>query len=192
MELTRRKFICLTGSVVAGHAFGGLAGFDLLPVEAYAEQVTFRKGRETKTICPYCSVGCGAIVHSRLDGDQRTSNIEGDPDNVINRGALCSKGASLYQLVENEDRLTKPKYRAPYSTEWKTVSWDWALERIAKRVKESRDAAFIHQNERGRTVNRVENIASMGSATMNNEECWLYQALLRALGLVYIEHQARL
>ena len=192
MELTRRKFICLTGSLVAGHAFGGLGGFDLLPVEAHAEQMQFAKGRESKTICPYCSVGCGAIVHSYESGDRRTSHVEGDPDNVINRGALCSKGSSLYQLVENEKRLTRPKYRAPFSDKWQTVSWDWALDKIARRVQESRDASFTYLNERGRTVNRAENIASMGSATMNNEECWLYQALLRSLGLVYIEHQARL
>jgi formate dehydrogenase major subunit len=191
MELTRRRFICLTGSVFAGLTVGGL-GFDLLPIKAYAQQLTFKNARETKTICPYCSVGCGAIVHSRLDGDRRTINIEGDPDNVINRGALCSKGAALYQFVENENRLTQPKYRAPFSTKWKTVSWEWALDRIAKRMQTTRDNGFIHKNERGHTVNRTPNIASMGSAAMNNEECWLYQALLRALGLVYIEHQARL
>lgn len=191
MELTRRRFICLTGSVFAGLTVVGL-GVDLLSAKARAQQLTFKRARETKTICPYCSVGCGAIVHSHLDGDQRTINIEGDPDNVINRGALCSKGAALYQFVENENRLTQPKYRAPFSTEWKTVSWDWALERIAKRLQATRDEGFIHKNERGQTVNRAPNIASMGSAAMNNEECWLYQALLRALGLVYIEHQARL
>jgi formate dehydrogenase major subunit len=83
-------------------------------------------------------------------------------------------------------------YRAPYSTEWKPVSWDWALDKIAQRIQQTRDAGFTFRNDRGNTVNRVTNMASMGSAAMNNEECWLYQALLRALGLVYIEHQARL
>ena len=191
MELTRRRFIQLTGSACVGMAFGGL-GFDLRPIEAHAREFKLEHARESKTICPYCSVGCGAIVHTRLTGDKRTLNIEGDPENVINRGALCSKGASLYQFVENENRLTQPMYRAPYSKEWKTVSWEWALDKIAQRIKQTRDAGFIPKNDDGDVVNRVTNMASMGSAAMDNEECWLLQTLLRALGLVYIEHQARL
>ena len=118
--------------------------------------------------------------------------LEGDPDNVINRANLCSKGAGMFQYVENENRLTRPKYRAPYSKEWKTVSWDWALDQIADRIKKTRDAGFIHKNDGGDIVNRAPNMASMGSAALDNEECWLYQSLLRAMGLVYIEHQARL
>ena len=98
----------------------------------------------------------------------------------------------MYQFVENKDRLTQPMYRAPYSKEWKTVSWEWALDQIAQRIKKTRDAGFIPKNDAGDVVNRVTNMASMGSAAMDNEECWLYQTLLRALGLVYIEHQARL
>ena len=191
MELTRRRFLQLSGTVFAGITVGGIC-FDLGPIAAHARQLNFKSARETKTICPYCSVGCGAIVHTRLDGDRRTIHIEGDPDHVINRGSLCSKGAALYQFVENENRLTGPMYRAPYSTEWKPVSWDWALDKIAQRIKQTRDAGFTYRNVRGNTVNRAANMASMGSAAMNNEECWLYQTLLRALGLVYIEHQARL
>ncbi len=191
MGLTRRRFLQLTGSAFAGLTVGGI-GFDFRPISAHAQQLSFKSARETKTICPYCSVGCGAIVHTKLDGDQRTLNIEGDPNSVINRGALCPKGAALFQLVENENRLTRPLYRAPYSTQWETVSWEWAIDKIADRIKQTRDAGFMHRNERDKTVNRVTNMASMGSAVMNNEECWLYQALLRALGLVYIEHQARL
>ena len=191
MDLTRRRFLQLTGSACVGVAFGGW-GFDLSPVKAYAQDYKLENARESKTICPYCSVGCGAIVHTRLDGDRRTSNIEGDPDHVINRGSLCSKGAGLYQFVENDNRLTQPMYRAPYSTEWKTVSWEWALDQIADRIKKTRDAGFIHKNDQGDIVNRVTNMASMGSAALDNEQCWLYQTLLRAMGLVYIEHQARL
>lgn len=191
MELTRRRFLQLSGTLFAGKTVGGI-GFDLGPIAAHARQLDSKSSRETKTICPFCSVGCGAIVHSRLDGDGRTIKIEGDPDHVINRGSLCSKGAALYQFVENENRLTQPMYRAPYSTGWKPVSWDWALDKIAHRIKQTRDAGFTYRNDRGNTVNRAANMASMGSAAMNNEECWLYQALLRALGLVYIEHQARL
>lgn len=191
MELTRRKFLQLTGSACVGVTFGGL-GFDLSSIKAHAQEFKLVNVRESKTICPYCSVGCGAIVHTRLDGDKRTLNIEGDPDHVINRGTLCSKGAAMYQFVENKDRLTQPRYRAPYSKEWKTVSWEWALDQIAQRIKQTRDAGFIPKNDAGDIVNRVTNMASMGSAAMDNEECWLYQTLLRALGLVYIEHQARL
>jgi len=191
MELTRRRFLQLTGSACVGVTFGGL-GFDLSSIKAHAQEFKLVNVRESKTICPYCSVGCGAIVHTRLDGDKRTLNIEGDPDHVINRGTLCSKGAAMYQFVENKDRLTQPRYRAPYSKEWKTVSWEWALDQIAQRIKQTRDAGFIPKNDAGEIVNRVTNMASMGSAAMDNEECWLYQTLLRALGLVYIEHQARL
>jgi formate dehydrogenase major subunit len=191
MKLTRRDFIQLTGSASVGLAVGGL-GFDLRPIEANAQSLKLANARESKTICPYCSVGCGAIVRTRLDGDRRTINIEGDPEHVINRGSLCAKGSAMYQFVENENRLTRPMYRAPYSKQWKTVSWDWALDQIAQRIKQTRDAGFIHKNDQGDIVNRVTNMASMGSAAMDNEECWLYQTLLRALGLVYIEHQARL
>jgi formate dehydrogenase major subunit len=148
--------------------------------------------KETTTICCYCAVGCGAIVHTSKRGDGRVMNIEGDPDHVINQGALCSKGASLKQLAENENRMIEPMYRAPYSDKWQTVSWDWALTEMAKRVKATRDASFTEKNEKGQTVNRTTAIASVGSAAMDNEECWIYQALMRSLGLVYIEHQARI
>jgi formate dehydrogenase major subunit len=137
-------------------------------------------------------VGCGAIVHTSKKGDGRVINIEGDPDHVINRGSLCSKGAALSQLVENDQRVTEPMYRAPYSKEWKKVSWDWALTEIAKRVKATRDATFEATNAKGQVVNRTGGIASVGSAALDNEECWIYQALMRAVGLTYIEHQARI
>ena len=135
-------------------------------------------------------MGCGIIVHSR---SAKVINAEGDPDHPINQGSLCSKGSALYQLTgNNENRLTKPLYRAPYSTKWKEVSWDFALDRIAKNIKKSRDASFRVKNSKGQIVNRTEGIASVGSAAMDNEECYIYQKFLRALGLVYIEHQARI
>ena len=191
MDVNRRQYIQITGAGAAGLAAGGL-GFDLTPVRAHAGMLKTRYARETTTICCYCAVGCGAIVHTSRRGDGRVLNIEGDPDHVINRGALCSKGASLKQLVENDNRLTEPMYRAPNSDRWQTVSWDWALEKIAHRVKETRDASFTAKNDKGQTVNRTTAIASVGSAAMDNEECWAYQALMRSLGLVYIEHQARI
>lgn len=191
MNVTRREFIQITGVAAAGVAAGGL-GFDLSPVRAHAQMLKTQYARETTTICCYCGVGCGAIVHTSQRGDGRAINIEGDPDHVINRGSLCSKGASLLQLAENENRLTEPMYRAPNSDEWRSVSWDWALTQIANRVKETRDADFTFKNDRGQVVNRTTAIASVGSAALDNEECWIYQALMRSLGLVYIEHQARI
>jgi formate dehydrogenase major subunit len=191
MRVNRREFIQITGATAAGLAVSGL-GVDLSPVKAHAQMLKTKYAKETLTICCYCAVGCGAIVHTSKKGDGRVINIEGDPDHVINRGALCSKGAALSQLTENENRLTEPMYRAPYAKEWKQVSWDWAIKKIAKRVKATRDANFEHKNMKGQVVNRTTAIASVGSAAMDNEECWIYQALMRALGLVYIEHQARI
>ena len=191
MKVTRRKFIQISGAAAAGLATSGL-GFDLSPVRAHAQMLKTKYAKETTTICPYCAVGCGAIVHTSKKGDGRVINIEGDPEHVINRGTLCSKGAGLSGLIENENRLLEPMYRAPYANEWKQVSWDWALSEIAERVKKTRDADFTNKNAKGQIVNRTTAIASVGSAAMDNEECWIYQTLMRALGLVYIEHQARI
>jgi len=191
MKVNRREFIQITGATAAGLAVSGL-GFDLRPVKAHAQMLKTRYAKETTTICCYCAVGCGAIVHTSKKGDGRVINIEGDPDHVINRGSLCSKGAALAQLVENSERITDPMYRAPYSKKWQKVSWDWALAEIAKRVKATREASFEAKNAKGQVVNRTGGIASVGSAALDNEECWIYQALIRAMGVTYIEHQARI
>jgi formate dehydrogenase major subunit len=191
MKLNRRDFIKISGATATGVAVSGL-GFDLKPVKSHAQMLKTKYAKETTTICCYCAVGCGAIVHTSKRGDGRVISIEGDPDHVINRGSLCSKGASIKQLTENEKRLTQPMYRAPYSSNWQKVSWDWALDKIAKRVKKTRDATFTSKNSKGQVVNRTTGIASIGSAALDNEECWIYQALMRSLGLVYIEHQARI
>jgi formate dehydrogenase major subunit len=119
-------------------------------------------------------------------------NAEGDPDHPISEGALCAKGASSYQIAVNENRLKKVRYRAPFSNAWKEVSWEWALDKIAANIKKSRDTSFAERNADGRPVNRTNGIASVGSAALDNEECWLYQKFLRSLGLIYIEHQARI
>ncbi len=191
MKLNRRDFIKITGATAAGIAVSGL-GFDLKPVKAHAGMLKTRYAKETTSICCYCAVGCGLIVHTSNRGDGRVINIEGDPDHVINQGALCSKGSSIKQLTENANRLTEPMYRAPNSDQWQKVSWDWALSQITDRIKKTRDAGFETTNAKGQTVNRTTRIASVGSAAMDNEECWIYQALMRSLGLVYIEHQARI
>jgi formate dehydrogenase major subunit len=151
---------------------------------------------ETPTICPFCAVGCGLIVAADAAGKQ-VINIEGDPDHPVNQGSLCSKGMALAQVntVEgevNRGRLTKVKYRAPGGTSWEEKDWDWAFTEIAKRIKSTRDQHLIEKDSEGRTVNRLEAIASLGGAALDNEECSLIVKAMRALGLVYIEHQARI
>lgn len=189
MKVNRRGFLKLSGGAVGATVLG--AGLQPAEAEAgpLAEPLAIQYAKETTTICPYCAVGCGIIVHTR---GGEVINTEGDPDHPINRGTLCPKGASVYQLHHNPARITEPLYRGKGEKEWKKVSWDWTLEQIARRVKETRDASFIETNAKGETVNRTDAIASVGSAALDNEECYLYQKFLRGLGLVYIEHQARI
>lgn len=196
MKCDRRQFLkfatAATVGAAATTAFGGM-GFNLGPSEALAEKMALKtsEAKETTSVCCYCSVGCGLIVHT----DKKTNrciNAEGDPDHPINQGALCAKGASSWQLTENERRPLKPMYRAPNSTKWEEKSWEWMYKEIAKRVKTTRDKSFALKNEKGLVVNRCDGIASVGSAAIDNEECWVYQAFLRSLGLFYIEHQARI
>jgi formate dehydrogenase major subunit len=189
MNVTRRDFMKISGVTVAGAALSQL-GFDLAPVHAYATELRLKGAKETPTICCYCSVGCGILVATDKTG--KVINSEGDPDHPISEGSLCAKGAASYQIAVNDNRLKKVRYRAPNSDKWKEVSWDWALDEIAKRIKKSRDASFTEKNAQGQVVNRCNGIASVGSAALDNEECWLYSKLLRSLGLVYIEHQARI
>jgi len=189
MGITRRDFLKISGATATGAVIGGL-GFDLSPIEAYAQELRIKGAKETTSICCFCSVGCGIIVHT--DSKGKVINAEGDPDHPISEGALCAKGASSYQIAVNENRLKKVRYRAPYSSAWKEVSWEWALGKMAANIKKSRDESFAASNADGKTVNRTKGIASVGSAALDNEECWLYQKFLRALGLVYIEHQARI
>ena len=201
MGVSRRDFLKISGSTVL---------ITSLSVEAKAEQAQAQNLRiknttQTNTICPFCSVGCGIIVHT---SNGSVVNTEGDPEHPINEGTLCSKGASLYQIVNNPMRLTKPRYRAPGTAEWKEVEWDWALDEIAKRIKQTRDKSFKLTSkskvkekapdgkeievEKEFVVNRTDGIAHVGSAALNNEECYMLQKLLRSWGLVYIEHQARI
>lgn len=185
MDLSRRGFLKLSGGTVAA----SILGVGVEPTQAHAQPLAIQYARETTTICPYCAVGCGIIVHTR---GGEVINTEGDPDHPINRGTLCSKGAALYQLRHNENRVTAPMYRGKGETQWKTVSWDWALDQIARKIKDTRDATFMRSNANGQVVNRTDAIASCGSAALDNEECYLFQKLLRSWGLVYIEHQARI
>jgi len=190
MRLSRREFLKLTGA-----AAGGL----MLPRGVSAASLAARfplhkPVGETPTICCFCGVGCGAIVAAQ---GNRVVNLEGDPDHPINQGALCSKGMALAQLntvdgTVNPNRLQKVKYRAPGSSSWEEVDWHWAIETIARRIKDTRDKHFIETDGESRTVNRLEAIASLGGAALDNEECSLIIKAMRSLGLVYIEHQARI
>lgn len=186
MNVSRRGFLKASFTTTTGLVLGSYSW-----PKVYAKQREFKikYATESTTICPYCAVGCGIIVASR---DGKITNTEGDPDHPINRGSLCSKGSALYQLVNNERRITQVMYRAPYSDKWEYRSWDWTIDAIAKKIKETRDTSFMEKNGKGQVVNRTTQIASVGSAALDNEECWLYQKFLRSLGLVYIEHQARI
>jgi formate dehydrogenase major subunit len=194
MNVTRREFLVISGAVGAGLALSSL-GVDIGPVKAYAAELKMEKmksAKQTTSICPYCAVGCGLLCSTDTKA-KKIINIEGDPDHPTNEGSLCAKGAAVFQTTaDNPNRLKKVLYRAPNSDKWQEKSWDWALTEIAKRVKATRDAYFVEKNDKGQVVNRLEAIAHVGSAALDNEERWPLQAMMRALGLVYIEHQARI
>jgi len=201
MGVSRRDFLKLSGSSL----LLGTLSADPASAETKERELRIKGAKETRTICPFCSVGCGIIVHTK---DGKVINTEGDPEHPISEGTLCSKGASLYQIVNNPTRLTKPKYRAAGATEWKEVEWDWTLDEIAKRVKDTRDRTFKITSkskvkekaadgtekdvEKNFVVNRTDAIAHIGSAALDNEECYMLQKMMRSWGLVYIEHQARI
>jgi formate dehydrogenase major subunit len=194
MHTNRRNFLKLSATAAVATAFGGLG----LGCTASNTQMQDRVAalapnwsKQTTTVCCYCAVGCGLIVNTSLK-DMRAVNVEGDPDHPVNQGALCAKGASIWSLGDNPRRPDSVLYRAPYSTKFEKISLHKAMEMIAERVKETRDKTFTKVNARGEVVNRCDGIASLGSAALDNEECWAYQTMLRSLGLVYIEHQARI
>ena len=188
MELTRRDFLKLSGAGAAGAAFLGILDWDSL-LEAAPIDIPLRKkiGEKT-TICCYCAVGCGAIVASE---NGKVINIEGDPDHPINQGALCPKGSAMYQIANNEHRLNKVLYRAPGAYDWEEKPWDWAIDRIAQNIKNTRDANWT-ERQGSKLVNRTDAIAQLGGAALDNEECYLISKMARALGIVYLEHCARI
>ncbi len=186
MEFSRRRFLQMMGITSAATLMSGLDF--LIPEEAEAIAIRLTNATAIPTICAFCSVGCGLLVHTSAG---KIINIEGDPDHPINRGSLCSKGAATYQISDNARRITTPLYRAPGTNAWVTQTWAWTLAEIAKRVKNTRDTSFI-ETENGITVNRTEAIASLGGAALDNEEAYLLTKFMRGLGVVNLEHQARL
>jgi formate dehydrogenase major subunit len=212
-SLGRRTFLKMSG----GFALGGIAGLgmDMPHLEAATSTLKIAGTRAVPSVCPYCAVGCGQLVHVK---GGRIINIEGNPDSPINRGTLCPKGAATFQLVMNPLRLTKVKYRRSGGTEWEEKSLEWAMETIAERVKNTRDSTFVGAIEPsgplrstdevdssgnaarskpssplvGKVVNHTLAIASLGGATMDNEWNYVQAKLMRALGVVFIENQARI
>ena len=178
----------VTGVAATGLALSRL-GFDLRAAYAYSAELKIKGAKETITICTFCSVCCHIIAHVR---DGKVINTEGDPGYPVSEGALCAKGASALAMVNSEQRLMKPLYRTPFSEKWEEKSWDWTLDRIARRVKETRDADFVLKNEKGQEVNRLESVLHLGSSQMDNEECSVVIQALRALGVVHVDHQARI
>jgi formate dehydrogenase major subunit len=194
MDLSRRDFLKVSGAGLSGVLIFQGIGSEKALAASPKSFTLMRQIGETTTICPYDASGCGFIVAA--EGDT-VLNIEGDPDHPINRGGACSKGASLAQLHTvdgeiNPRRLTKVMYRAPGGSNWETKSWDWAIDRIANRIKETRDSNWTAKDDQGYVVNRTDGIASVGGAALDNEECYLLVKLLRSLGMVYVEHQARI
>jgi formate dehydrogenase major subunit len=189
MELTRRDFLKASGTALIGAGvLSGLTPSSVLAAGVMRKIPLKKSVKETPTICCYCSVGCGAIVTAYEDGRVK---VEGDPDHPINEGSLCPKGQAIAQIHQvdgkvNPYRLTKPLYRAPNTTDFIEKSWEWMITTIAQRVKDTRDKYW------NPTANRVDAIGSFGGGELDNEECYVLSKMDRALGVVYMEHCARL
>jgi len=192
METSRRDFFKVA---TLGGAAATVFGFDLRPAYAQLRELKIARATETRSTCPYCSVSCGVIIYTLGDKAKNVTpqviHVEGDPDHPINRGTLCPKGASLEQDILNERRLLKPQVRRPGATDWQDISWDDALNEIARWVKKSRDETFVERDAQGRTVNRCEGIAWTGGCTDTNEFNYLVVKAMRSLGVCYLENQAR-
>ncbi len=191
MDISRRQFLIGGGLAAAGVVAKAKPGeakdFD-------SPELRIKGLKMTTTVCPFCAVGCSMTVHVK---DGKIVNIEGDDESPINRGSLCSKGEAMFQVANNERRLTKVMYRAPGSDRWEEKSWDWALDRIARLMKETRDRTFRTSETnpgdgKEYRVNRTEGMAMLGGAGLDNEECYLVSKFARSAGIVYLEHQARL
>jgi formate dehydrogenase major subunit len=191
MGLSRRDFLKL-GSATAAGAVAGASPLDLAPVEAAATSLKLSEAKAFPSVCPYCAVGCGQLIYAK---GNTIIDIEGNPDTPHTLGRLCPKGAATIQLSNNPLRPTKALYRAPGADRWEEKPLAWMYEQIARRYYDTREKHFIEteKDKDGKevTVNRLEAIASLGSACIDNEECYLLSKLNRTLGIVYHEHQAR-
>jgi formate dehydrogenase major subunit len=192
-DFTRRDFMKVSAVGAAAVGFSAL-GFDAAVAEAHTvkQELRIKGAKVSHSVCPYCAVGCSLLAYTRKNG-KRTEllQIEGDPDSPVNEGTLCPKGASSMELAVSGRRLKHPLYRAPGAKDWKRVSWEFTLDKLARRIKDSRDNTFVTKDDEGNVVNRTEGIAFAGGAAFSNEEGYLSTKLMRGLGLVYLEQQAR-
>ena len=190
-ELSRRGFLAGSGTAAAT-----TFGFNLEAATAVAKELKIARTTQTHSICPYCAVGCSVVIHTLGDKAQNVKpavvHIEGDPESPINRGTLCSKGASLKEFVNSDTRLTRPLYRAPGASEWQAISWEDAFTKMARRIKDSRDAGFEEKDGQGRVVNRLTNTAMIGGCTDTNEVNYLLGKFRFGMGIIGYENQARL
>lgn len=191
-QLTRRDFFKV-GAAGAGAVGATSLGFDTAHAVEIKQQLRIAGAKEVHSLCPYCAVGCSIVAYTKQDANGQTQllQIEGDPDSPINEGRLCPKGATAMQLAMSSRRVEKPLYRAAGSDRWQEISWDTMLDRLAQRIKESRDATFVTQDAKGNVVNRCEGVAFAGGAAFSSEEGYLAAKLMRGLGVVHLEQQAR-
>jgi formate dehydrogenase major subunit len=191
MDASRRNFLKISSAVTTGTALGGLAGLgaNLAPTLARAQELRIKDAKATPSVCPYCSVGCATLVHT-IEG--KIVNIEGDPRSPHNEGTLCPKGAAIYQLHVNPNRPMKVLHRAPGARDWEEWDLDRAMARVAELVKKTRDETFIESLPNGKRVNMTPAIFSLGGATLDIEWNHVQQKLMRGLGVVAIENQARI
>jgi formate dehydrogenase major subunit len=191
MDFSRRDFLRASTGAVAGTAVGSLVGLgvNLGPTTARAQELRIKDARAVPSVCPYCSVGCATLVHT-VNG--RIVNIEGDPRSPHNEGTLCPKGAAIYQLHINPNRPTQVLHRAPGATEWEVWDLERAMDRVAELSKKTRDETFVERLPNGKLVNSTTAIFSLGGATLDNEWNHIQQKLMRGLGIVPIENQARI
>src|SRR5919201_2113910 len=187
-ELTRRNFLKLSA---AGTGAVGLStlGFNIAQAKQLQQNFRIAGARESHSVCPYCAVGCSLVAYTDEAG--KLLQIEGDPDSPVNEGRLCPKRATAMQLATAANRVESVMYRAPRSSEWKKIGWDQALDMLAQRVKDSRDRTFVTADAAGNTVNRCEGIAFAGGAAFSSEEGYFATKVMRGLGLVHLEQQAR-
>jgi len=190
-DVTRRQFLGL-GAAGTGALGVSALGFDVAKAAGVKRDLRIEGATVSHSVCPYCAVGCSLLAYTKKTaGKVELLQIEGDPDSPVNEGTLCPKGASSLQLAVSRRRVPGPLYRAPGATEWKPVSWDFTLDKLAQNVKASRDRTFVTTDANGNTVNRCEGIAFAGGAAFSSEEGYLAAKLMRGLGVVHIEQQAR-
>jgi formate dehydrogenase major subunit len=191
-ELTRRQL--LKGGAASAVAVGVSAyGFDVAEATTVKQHLRIEGARLSHSVCPYCAVGCSLLAYTRKgeNGAVELLQIEGNPDSPVNEGTLCPKGASAMELAVSRRRFASPLYRAPGAAEFKRVSWDFVLDKVARNIKAARDRTFVTKDDDGNVVNRTEGVAFAGGAAFSNEEGYVATKLMRGLGLVYLEQQAR-